>query len=145
MARVQSGGAVSVEGLTELRKALGQIGGRPLQKNFRLRMIKVGDAVLVPAVRVKMPVKSGRTRASVKAGASGNTAYVQEGGPRAPHVGWLDWGGVLKPTGGRHNTIRRERVPGGRYLRPTIREKQGQIVEAAAGAFEDTARELGLK
>lgn len=142
---IQKRGAISVEGLTELRKALGDIGGRPLQKNFRLRMIKVGDSVLVPAIRVKMPVKTGRARSSVKAGASGSTAYVQEGGPRAPYVPWLDWGGTLKPTGGRHNTIRRERVPGGRYVYPTIREKQPAIVDAAGEAFNDTARELGLK
>jgi hypothetical protein len=145
MARVQSGGAVSVEGLAELRKALGDIGGKPLQKNFRKRMVKVGDDVLVPAVQAKMPVKTGRARRTVKAGASGNTAYVQEGSPSVPYPKWLDFGGVLKPTGGRRNTISRPNVNGGRYLHPTVREKRGAIANAAGDAFEDTARELGLK
>lgn len=145
MARIQSHGAVSVEGLAETRRALGEIGGKPLQKNFRLRMIKVGESVLVPAIRVKMPVKTGRARSTVKAGASGNTAYVQEGSRAVPYPAWLDYGGVLKPAGGRHNTIRRQRVKGGRYVYPTLREKQGAVADAAGDAFNDTARELGLK
>lgn len=145
MARIQSRGAVSVEGLAELRKALGDIGGRPLQKNFRKRMVKVGETVLVPSIQAKMPVKTGRARSTVKAGASGNTAYVQEGSPAVPYPKWLDFGGVLKPTGGRHNTITRPKVQGGRYLHPTVREKRPAITDAAADAFNDTARELGLK
>lgn len=142
---IQKHGAVSVEGLTELRKALGVIGGKPLQKNFRLRIVRVGDSVLVPAIRAKMPSKTGRARSTVKAGASGNTAYVQEGNRATPYPGWLDWGGTLKPTGGRKNTITRQRVPGGRYVYPTVREKQGAIVAASVDAFNDTARELGLR
>lgn len=147
MARVSGNvhGAVRVEGLAELRKALGDIGGKPLQKHFRTRMLHVGETVVAPAVRAKMPVKTGRARASVKAGVSGNKAYVQEGKATVPYLGWLDFGGTLKPVGGRKNTIVRARPKGGRYLYPTIREKQGQIVDAAAGAFDDTARELGLK
>ena len=42
-----------------------------------------------------MPVKSGRARASVKSGVSGNNAYVQSGKKAVPYVGWLDFGGVL--------------------------------------------------
>jgi hypothetical protein len=135
---------VGVEGLADLRKALGEIGGRPLQKNFRLRMVKVGQDELVPAIRAKMPVKTGRARGTVKAGASGNAAYVQEGSRAVPYPAWLDYGGVLKPTGGRRNTIRRERVPGGRYVYPTIREKRDAITAAAQQELEDTGRELGL-
>lgn len=145
MARIQGAGAVRVEGLAELRKSLGQIGGKPLQKNFRGRMVKVGQTVLVPEIKAAMPVKTGRARSTVKAGASGNTAYVQEGSNAVPYPAWLDDGGVLKPTGGRRNTITRARVPGGRYVYPTIRRNQDRIVSEAAEAFEDTARELGLK
>jgi hypothetical protein len=147
VARISSNvhGAVRVEGLAELRKSLGDIGGKPLQKHFRNRMLKVGESVVAPAIREKIPVKTGRSRASIKAGVSGNKAYVQGGKATVPWFGWLDFGGTLKPVGGRKNTIVRARPKGGRYIYPTIHEKQPQIVEAAADAFDDTARELGLK
>lgn len=143
MARIQGGGAVRVEGLAELRRALTQI-DKQLPKNLRVRLKKIGDVVAADA-RSHMPVKSGRARASVKSGASGNSAYVQEGSQQAPYVPWLDYGGVLKPTGHRHNTIRRARVPQGRYLYPSIRRNEGRIAAEAVKAFEETARELGLK
>ena len=91
-----------------------------------------------------MPEKTGRAKGAVKAGVSGNNAYVQTGSRAVPWGPWLDFGGTLKPTGGRHNTIRRPRVKGGRYLYPAIGRKRQRITEAAAQALEDTGRELGL-
>lgn len=143
MARVQTGGAVSVEGLKELRKALGQI-DKQLPKNLRVRLKKIGDVVAADA-RAHMPVKTGRARASVKSGVSGNTAYVQEGKQAVPYVAWLDFGGTLKPTGRRRNTISRPRLPRGRYLYPAIDRNRDRIVTEAVAAFDETARELGLK
>lgn len=142
MARTLGGAQVSVEGLAELRRALGQI-DRGLQKNLRGRLKVVGDKVAADA-RSQVPVKTGKARASVKSGVSGNNAYVQEGSRAAPYARWLDFGGVLKPTGRRRNTIVRPVVRGGRYLYPAIRRNQSMIAVEAARAFEDTARELGL-
>src|SRR5687768_4345918 len=125
-----AGEAIRVEGLKELRQALGQIGGPPLQKNLRSRFKKVGDEVAAD-IRPTVPAKSGRARQSLRSGVSGNKAYIQAGGTAAPYFGWLDWGGDLKPTGGRKNTIRRQRRPGGRYIYPGIDRKRGRIEEAA--------------
>jgi hypothetical protein len=57
----------------------------------------------------------------------------------------LDWGGTLKPSGGRHNTQVRPRIKGGRYLYPAIHALRADTEREAREAFEDTARELGLK
>ena len=135
--------AVHVEGLKELRAALGQV-DKQLPKNLRGKLKVIGDKVAVKT-RAKMPHRTGRAASSVKAGVSGNTAYVQEGKSAVPYVGWLDYGGRLSPSGRRHNTQARPRVKGGRYLYPTIHEMQPETERAAAEAFDETARELGLK
>lgn len=134
--------AHAVEGMAEWRKALGQI-DKQLQKDFRTRIKAVADEVAADA-RQRVPVKSGRARRSVKAGVSGNRAYIQEGGNAAPYSRWLDFGGVLKPTGGRKNTIIRPVIKGGRYLYPAINANEDRIRRGAEKAFEDTARQLGL-
>lgn len=92
-----------------------------------------------------MPRKSGKAAGSVKAGVSGNNAYVQTGKKTVPYAAWLDFGGTLKPVGGRKNTIQRPRIQGGRYLYPAIEAMQPQTEREAAEAFDETARELGLK
>lgn len=143
MARISSRQAVAVEGLAELRKALGQI-DKQLPKDLRKRLKVVADEVADDARR-RVPVKTGRARASVKSGVSGNRAYVQEGKAEVAYMGWLDFGGTLKPVGGRKNTIVRARPKGGRFLYPAVAAKKDRIVEGATQAFEDTARQLGLK
>lgn len=135
--------AQAVEGLAEWRRALGEIGGTPLQKNFRDRIKTVADDVAADA-RQRVPIRTGRARRAVKAGVSGNKAYIQEGGNAAPYARWLDFGGVLKPTGGRKNTISRPVIKGGRYLYPAVAANQDRIRRGAEQAFEDTARQLGL-
>jgi hypothetical protein len=134
---------VHVEGLKELRHALGQV-DKQLPKNLRVRLKAIGDRVAA-ATRAKMPHGTGRAASSVKAGVSGNTAYVQEGKSAVPYVGWLDFGGVLAPSGGRRGTQNRPKVKGGRYLYPTVHEMRPETERQAAEAFDETARELGLK
>lgn len=135
-------GAVEVEGLKELRRSLGQI-DKSLQKNLRGRFKVIGDKVAARA-RDRMPRRTGRAAASVKSGVSGNKAYVQHGKATVPYVGWLDFGGVLKPTGARRNTITRPRIQGGRYLYPAIEQMAPQTQKEALEAIEATKRELGL-
>lgn len=136
------GNPVGVEGLAELRRALHDV-DKALPKKLRTRFKKIGDEVAAEA-RQHVPVKTGRAQASIRSGASGTTAYVAGGKASVPYYGWLEYGGVLKPTGGRHNTIRRPRKNQGRYLYPAIDKKRGQIEREARAAFEDAAREVGF-
>lgn len=136
-------GEIHVEGLKELRRALGQIDPQ-LQKNLRGRLKSIGDKVAERA-RQMMPKRSGRAASSVKSGVSGNTAYVQTGKKTVPYAAWLDFGGTLRPSGGRRGTQHRQVIPGGRYLYPAIEQMRSQTEREALEAFEETARELGLK
>lgn len=135
--------AVHVEGLKELRRALGQV-DKQLPKNLRGRLKRIGDKVADRA-RQRMPKRSGRAASSVKAGVSGNNAYVQTGKKTVPYAAWLDFGGTLRPSGQRRGLQVRPRIPGGRYLYPAIEQMRPQTEREAREAFEETARELGLK
>lgn len=133
---------VRVDGLKELRRALGRV-DPSLQKTLRGRLKTIGDKVAAKT-RARMPKRSGRAAGSVKSGVSGNNAYVQGGRKTVPYYGWLDWGGTLKPTGGRRGTQHRPRVAKGRYMYPVIDEMRPEITRDAVKAFEETKRELGL-
>jgi hypothetical protein len=138
-----SGNAIHVEGLKELRDALHDI-DPVLQKTLRVRFKEVGKKVAERA-RSKMPQKSGRAAKSVKAGATATTAYVSIGKADVPYAAWLDFGGTLKPVGGRRNTISRPRIAQGRYLYPAIDEMAPMAQREAVAVFQETARSLGLQ
>lgn len=137
-----SSDAIHVEGLAELRRALGQIDGT-LPKQLRSKLMVIAKKVAERA-KAGVPVRSGRARNSIKASVSGNRVYLQGGKATVPYYGWLDFGGVLKPVGDRHNTQRRPVIRGGRYLYPTIAAMQPQIRAEAVDAFVATAHDLRL-
>jgi hypothetical protein len=129
---------VEVHGLKELRRDLRKI-DPALQKELRTDLLEVGKAVAADA-QSEMPVRTGRAKGSVKAGMSGNNAYVQGGKTTVPYFGWLDFGGVLRPTGGRRNTITREVLKKGRYLYPAIDRNADRIKQGAEDAVEKAIR-----
>lgn len=137
-----SGDAVRVEGLAQLRAALGKI-DKGLQKELRGRLLKIAIRVGERAAQ-KVPVRSGRAKASIKASVSGNRVYLQGGKKTVPYYGWLDFGGRLKPVGRRFNTQERPVIAGGRFLYPTIDEMRPQIKAEAVEAFVATAHDLRL-
>jgi hypothetical protein len=125
---------VEVHGLKELRRDLRKI-DPALQKELRADFLDIGKAVAEDA-QSEMPERTGRAKASVKAGVSGNNAYVQGGKQTVPYFGWLDFGGVLRPTGGRRNTITREFRKRGRFLYPAIDRNGDRIQRGAEDAVE---------
>jgi hypothetical protein len=134
--------AVHVEHLAQFRKALGAV-DPALPKNLRAKLVPIGKRIAERA-RQRMPVRSGRAARSVSSGVSGNRAYVSIGKASAPYAPWLDFGGTLRPTGGRRNTIVRSKVQGGRYLYPAIEAMRPETEKAASQAFTEAAREAGL-
>lgn len=136
-------GDVRIEGLRELNAALKRL-DPALQKGLRTSFIRVGRRVAADA-KSRMPVRSGRARASVRAGATNRGAYVAEGRADAPYVGWLDWGGVLRPSGRRRNTQVRPRIGKGRYLYPAIEANSAVIRREALSAIEEATQRAGLR
>lgn len=134
---------VNVEGFRRLNRALKQV-DPALQKELATDLKAIAEQLAVK-VRAKMPRRSGRAAGTVRGGATMRTAYVQQGKASVPYVGWLDFGGTLRPSGGRRNTIRRTVVKGGRYLYPTVAENRDDTLRAAEQAFDKAARRADLK
>lgn len=126
---------VAVEGLAELRRALKTVDAE-LPKELRRSFLAVGTRIADDARRT-VPVRSGRAARSVKAGVSGNTAYVQGGRKTVPYYGWLDFGGQLpsKRSGKRARAVR-PRIKEGRYLYPAIRRNRDRTIKETAEALE---------
>jgi hypothetical protein len=104
---------------------------------FRQEMKTVIDTVTVPAIKQRIPVKSGNARNSVRAVAGGNVYYIKAGNARTPYYGWLDFGGRLTGRGrGRNQIISRPIVKGGRYIYPGLASTADQLVEAAGRALD---------
>lgn len=132
-----------VQDFTELSRDLKKI--EPgLQKEFRNDLRPLGVEV-ANEVKSSMPSITGTARSSVRSGVTNKGAYVKEGKATAPYVGWLDFGGVLKPTGLRRNTITRTRVKSGRYLYPAIERKRQEINRVAVAAVQKAARKAGWR
>ena len=135
-------GFAEIQGLAELNLALSRIEPQ-LRKNLNKRMRAIAAEVR-DAVRAVMPKRSGRARASVRSGVSITGAYIVSGKKEVPYVPWLDFGGTLRPTGGRKGLQRRPVIREGRYLYPTIARLAPKTRDAARQAIEDTKNELGL-
>lgn len=130
---------VEVIGLKEFRRDLRKI-DPALQKTLRAELVDLGNEIAEDAKK-EVPVRTGRARDSIKAGMSGNNAYIQGGKASVPYYAWLDFGGVLRPTGGRRNTQVRDFRKDGRYIYPAIDRARPKILDRAEKAFNNAARE----
>lgn len=105
------------------------------------------------SVRGRLPRRSGKAQASVKARSSNYGASVAAGGRAAEYYPWLDFGGSV---GRGHQegrawsgAIKRAwmGVPtgAGRYLYPAISDNSAETAEAALEAVEGLARRAGFE
>jgi hypothetical protein len=130
---------VTVDGLNQLRRGLGTIG-----KEARMELVGgLRDIAKETSggIRTRMrsdfggkPRRKGdrvRATSAVTQGVSGTTAWVGYHS-RNRYVGWLDFGGTLRPTGGRRNTIYRPIIREGRYLYPELTEARRRNIDNLA-------------
>lgn len=127
-------GGITIDGVRELQKNLRQLDVDAM-KEFRQDLIAIGQDIVHDA-QGHIPVKTGRALQSMKASADLKGAYVQGGRNSVPYYAWLDFGGTLRPTGGRRNTITRPHIRRGRYLFPAIDRHLDQIERQAVDAVE---------
>lgn len=138
-----AGAPVRIEGLAELRRSLNKV-DKTLSKNLRREFVSIGRRVAADA-RASVPVRTGRARASIRAGMSGNTAYVAGGKKSVPYYGWLDFGS-RQPLSGRPRRVGPWKGTGrgprdGRFIRPAVEKNRAMIDRAARAAMEQAKRE----
>lgn len=137
---------VQVPGLADFRRDLNNI-DPALTKQLRSDLVDIGRVVAADAAS-KVPSRSGRAGESIKAGASGNNAYVQGGKKTVPYYGWLDFGS-RKPVRGNPRSVgpwtKSGRGPKkGRFIYPAIEANRDKI-QTKAGAAVDRAANEALK
>ena len=130
--------AVQVDGLKELRRSFARV-DKSLSRELGQAGKKAAEVVAVSA-RAKVPVKTGRARASVRAIASHGGGAVRAGGARAPHYPWLDFGGRV----GRRNSVYRPVRKAGRYIYPSIAEHSADIYDIYERELDAVLRKAGL-
>lgn len=130
---------IRVEGMRELQRALKELDGES-QKEIRVALNRVADTVAQGAAR-RVPVRTGKARASLRAMSSQRETRVSAGGRKAPYYGWLEFGGRI----GKDKSVVRPFVKGGRYLWPTIAANRDALAGAVEGALVDLARAKGLE
>lgn len=136
------GVGVNITGLRELRAGLRKV-DRAVLKDLRIDLKRAADLIAADARR-RVPVRTGRARASIRSVAGGNTIYIAGGKKKVPYYGWLDFGGTLGPVGRRRNTQHRPKLSEGRYIYPAISAKNRELIEAADRAFRRAARRGGI-
>ena len=138
---------INVEGLKEFRRDLKKIDPE-LVKELRTELLSIATEIALET-RQRVPTgPTGRARASVRAGVSGNNAYVAGGKASVPYYGWLDFGGRTPVTGNPRSVGPwKGSGPGprsGRYIYPTIVRNKRDIEQKAQQAF-DKAADSALK
>lgn len=129
---------ISVEGLTDLNRALKQI-EPAAAKGMRLALNGVAD-VLVQKTRPLIPTATGRAARSLKARSTATKARIAVGGRAAPYYPWLDFGGRVGPK----KSVERPFFKEGRYVYPTLKRVRPDIEKALGAALAGVARDAGL-
>lgn len=129
---------LKISGLREFQAALKQMDGES-QKQLRVVLNTAADTVAQGARR-RVPRRTGRAAASVKAASSQREARVQGGSKKASYYGWLDFGGRI----GKNKSVRRPFVERGRYIYPTYSANRDGIMKALEQGLVDLARNSGL-
>lgn len=131
--------AVKIEGLREFQRNLRAL-DRELPKALRVAFNGAAD-LIVDEARPRIPVRSGRARASVKARSTQTSARVVGGSRRVPYYPWLDFGGRV----GRRNSVSRAFLPRGRYIYAAYDRRRPEFEDGMRDAIVTVARQAGLE
>lgn len=100
--------AIRIQGLNEFVRGLKAI-DQDLPKAPRVAFNTAGQTIVTEA-RAKVPTKTGRAKASVRAQSTQKAFRITGGSKRVPYYPWLDFGGTT-PIGGKRPFLK-----DGRYI-----------------------------
>lgn len=130
---------IQVEGLAEVRRALRAMDTN-LAKALRVAANKAAQVVVEDAQR-RTPRRSGRAAGSIKARSTQTAARVVSGGPRAPHMPWLDYGGRV----GANRAVHRPFIKEGRYVYPALADNREKVAEVFRTEVIAASTDAGLE
>lgn len=130
---------ITVTGLREFQRALKDLDAG-LPKMMRI-VLNDASGVVIDWARPRMPSRSGRARASLKARSSQRESRVAIGGNRAAWVPWLDFGGEGRRPG---RPAARPFLRDGRYLYQALKVRRAEVTEIMSAGLTELAKDAGL-
>lgn len=130
---------VQIDGLNQFVRNLRKLDA-DLPKALRVAFNDATNLVIDYA-KPRVPRRTGRAQASIKARSTRTAARVAIGGNRAPYMPWLDFGGRTGP----NRSVVRPFYKDGRYLYKALAVKRPQLQEALEKALLDAARSAGVE
>lgn len=132
---------IKVEGLREFQRALRGLDA-DLPKALR-KALNNAVNIVVDDAKPRIPRRSGRMAASLKAQSSQTKARIKGGGNRAAYFGWIDFGGKRKGRGG--GIVTRPFRKSGRYIWKSFGDKREQVISGLEEALVEVAKQAGLE
>lgn len=129
---------IKIDGLRQFQAAVRMMEDG-LQKELRVIFNRAADLVIDDA-RPRIPTRSGKAKASLKARSGQREARIVGGGAKVPYFGWLDYGGRVGPD----RSVRRPFIKEGRYIYPAYTRHRDDIVDIMVDGIGDLARRAGL-
>lgn len=130
---------IPVDGLRDLVRQLRAVRA-DLPKAIRLAANEAAEIVVVKA-RSKVPQRSGKAAASIKAKSTRTAARVSSGGRRAPYMPWLDYGGAVGP----NKSVKRPFIADGRYVYPAFSSERAKVKDTFEKALKRIVEDAGLE
>jgi hypothetical protein len=130
---------IKIDGLSQFRANLKKL-DRDLPKALRLAFNAAAD-IVVDDARPRVPSRSGKARASVKAKSTQSYSRVSGGGNKAPYYPWLDFGGKV----GRNRSVSRPFIKDGRYIYHAYYRNRHRYVEVLEASLIKVADQAGIE
>lgn len=131
--------AIRIDGLAQFSRNLKKLDA-DLPKALRIALNEAADVVVSDA-RPRIPRKTGRAQASLKARSTRTAVRVVGGGRRAPYYPWLDFGGKV----GRNKSVKRAFLKDGRYIYRSYFDNQDEFANVLERALLDVVKNAGLE
>ena len=133
--------AIRIEGLSEFVRGVKRM-DRESGKMVRLAFNQASQ-VVVDEAAPRVPRRSGRAAASLKARSTQTLARVAGGSSKAPYYPWLDFGGKV----GRNDSVSRPFFKEGRYIYKSYEDKKrsGEFERIMQDALVDVAKSSGVE
>lgn len=142
-----AGAEIQVTGFRDLKRALKNTAPET-RKQLGAELKAVAETVAADA-RQRVPSRSGRAAASIRATGGVSGAYIVGGKKSVPYYSWLDFGSRTPVSGNprkRGPWFRSGRGPTkGRFIYPAIDARRERIRDAVAHAVEKAAHKAGFK
>ncbi len=130
---------IKIDGLAAFSRNLKKLNS-DLPKALRIAINEASSIVIEEAAR-RVPTRTGRAKASLKAKSTRTEARVAGGSNRVPYYAWLDFGGRT----GRRKSVQRAFLKEGRYLYAAYFDKQAEFDQALSAALLRVATAAGVE